>query len=454
MPRLDQINVDARVLLFTLSVSCLTALLFGLAPALQATNPNLNEMLKEGGKGATKGVRSRQLRHLLVVSEVALALMLLIGAGLLLKSFNRLLSIDLGFRPDGLMTMKLQLPASKYPEGNQRRAFYRQLFERLESAPGVESAGAITSIFLSKTPNSSFFNIEGRPVMRPSERVEVPIDAISPNYFQVIGAPIVRGRAFTEQDAENAPAAVIINETLARRFFADEDPIGKRVYYGNAPDQQQNPARTIVGVVGDTRRTGFESGVRPETYLPIAQAVPARVTLVARTTAAAPLSIAASMRTEVLAVDRDQPVYDVKTMNQTVAEMIAERRLNTILLGIFAAVALILAAVGIYGVMSYTVTQRTHEIGIRVALGAQGRDVLRLVVGQGMLLALLGVGLGLLGAFAVTRVMASLLYGVSATDPLVFASVAVLLGLITLIACYIPARRATRVDPMTALRHE
>jgi putative ABC transport system permease protein len=457
MPRIDQIGLDARVLAFTISISCLTALLFGLAPALQASHPDLNETLKEGGgKGASKGVRSRQMRRVLVVAEVALALVLLVGAGLLLKSFSRLRDFNLGFRPEGLLTAKIQLPGLKYREDSQRRIFNRQLLERLSSTPGIESAGMITSVFLSKLPNSTNFSIEGRPDFLPGQRVEVPLDSISPNYFQVIGTPIIKGRAFNDQDTENAPRTVIINETMARRFWPGEDPLGKRIKYGGLDTpESESPWRTIVGVVADTRRTGFESEVRSETFLPMAQEPPGRTTLVVRAAANAdPAGLAASVRSAVQAIDPEQPVYDIKTMTQWVSEIIAQRRLNMILLGTFALVALLLAAVGIYGVMSYSVTQRTHEIGIRMALGAQSRDVLKMILGQGMALTLIGITIGLIAALALTRLMSSLLFNVSAFDPLTFIAVSVLLTLIALLACFIPARRAMKVDPMIALRYE
>src|ERR1051325_6389036 len=457
MPRIDQSGLDARVLAFTISISCLTALLFGLAPALQASHPDLNETLKEGGgKGASKGVRSRQMRRVLVVAEVALALVLLVGAGLLLKSFSRLRDFNLGFRPEGLLTAKIQLPGLKYREDSQRRIFNRQLLERLSSTPGIESAGMITSVFLSKLPNSTNFSIEGRPDFLPGQRVEVALDSISPNYFQVIGTPIIKGRAFNDQDTENAPRTVIINETMARRFWPGEDPLGKRIKYGGLETpESESPWRTMVGVGADTRRTGFESEVRSETFLPMAQEPPGRTTLVVRAAANAdPAGLAASVRSAVQAIDPEQPVYDIKTMTQWVSEIIAQRRLNMILLGTFALVALLLAAVGIYGVMSYSVTQRTHEIGIRMALGAQSRDVLKMILGQGMALTLIGITIGLIAALALTRLMSSLLFNVSAFAPLAFSAVSVLLTLIALLACFIPARRAMKVDPMIALRYE
>jgi predicted permease len=317
--------------------------------------------------------------------------------------------------------------------------------------PGVRSVGAISDIFLTDTPNSTGFTIEGRPVAVGAESIEVPLDSASPSYFRVMGIPLLSGREFDDRDVDGATPVAIINETFLRRFFPGEDPIGKRYVYGG-PDPQ-NPWITIVGVVGDMRRTGFDRPVRPETFLPEAQATANALTIVART-ANDPASFATALRNEVWAIDKDQSVYDIKTMHETLSEMRSQRRFNMLLFGIFAAVALTLAAVGIYGVISYSVTQRTHEIGIRMALGAEKTDVLALIVGQAMTLAGIGIAIGIAGSLMFTRLMAGLLSGVSATDPATFGVIAVLLAGVALLACFIPARRAAKVDPMVALRYE
>ena len=451
IPRLDQTGIDGRVLAFTLGISLITGLIFGIAPALQSSKSDPNESLKEGGRGSTGGVGGRRVRNLLVVSEIALSLILLIGAGLLIKSFMRLQQFEFGFNPDNLLTMRVQLPGSKYKDGKQVINFYQQLLERMEAVPGVQSVGAIASVFITDTPSSTNFSIEGRPVPVGVEAIEVPLDSISPSYFKVMGIPLLRGREFDNRDVEGAPLVVIINDTFARRFFPGEDPIGKRFVYGS-PDPR-SPWITIVGVVGDMRRTGFDRAVRPETFLPEAQNPDNALTIIART-AADPASFAGALRNEVWSIDKDQSVYDIKTMHQTLSEMMSQRRFNMLLLGLFAAVALTLAAVGIYGVISYSVTQRSHEIGIRIALGAQSGDVLKMVVGQGMLLTGIGVATGLIAAFALTQLMSSLLFGVSAADPVTFVLISLLLTGVALIACLVPARRATRVVPMVALRYE
>ncbi|HEX8186316.1 MAG TPA: ABC transporter permease, partial [Blastocatellia bacterium] len=395
-PRVDQIGVDARVLAFTLGVSLLTGILFGLVPAIQASKPDLNESLKEGGRGSTGGIHGSRVRSLIVVFEVAISLVLLICAGLMIRSFIRLQTFDMGFNPNNLLTMRIQLPGSKYREEPQVVNFYRQLFQRMESAPGVQAVGGISSIFLSDTPNSTTFTIEGRPPQTDAERIEVPVDAVTSNYFRVMGIPLLKGREFDSRDVAGSTPVVIINETFARRFFPGEDPIEKRFVYGNP--SPNNPWMTIVGVVADMRRTGFDREVRPETFLPQDQNPDSALTIVART-ASDPASFANTLRNEVWAVDKDQAVFDIKTIDQMLSQMTSQRRFTMLLLGILAGVALILAAVGIYGVISYSVTQRTHEIGIRLALGAKASDVLRLIVGQAAMLAFVGVGIGLVAAF-------------------------------------------------------
>jgi predicted permease len=452
IPRLDQIHIDGRVLAFTLTVSLVTGVLFGLVPALQASKPDLNESLKEGGRGSAGSRRGRRIRSLLVVSEIALSLVLLIGAGLLIKSFIHLQKFDLGFNPNNLLTLRVQLGGAKYRQDPPVVNFFQQAIERMQNVPGVEAVGGISSVFLSDTPNSTNFTIEGRPFPTGAESIEAPLDSATPDYFKAMGIPLIKGRFFDDHDRDGSLRVAIVNETFVKRFFEGEDPLGKRYCYGQ-PNGDKTQWWTIVGVVGDMRRTGFDKDVRPETFMPQNQSPEIALTIVART-AGDPASYAPALRDAVWSVDKDQPVFDIKTMDATLVEMTAQRRFNMLLLGIFAAVALILAAVGIYGVMSYSVTQRMHELGVRIALGASARDVLRLVIGYAMRLALVGVGMGLLAAFFLTHLMGSLLYGVSATDPATFLLISSLLTGVSLAASYVPARRAMNVDPMIALRYE
>jgi predicted permease len=451
IPRIGEVGLDARVVVFTLAVTLVTGVVFGLAPALQASKADLNETLKEGGRGSGEGHGHSRLRGALVVSEVALSLVLLVGAGLLAQSFKRLLDVQPGFDPANILTMDVIPRHSRYPQEAQRVQFFQDFLDRAKTVPGVKAVGLVDPLPLNGNFEAWDFDIEGRPPFAPGEQNNADRRIVNADYFQAMGIPVRRGRAFDERDRKDAPAAIIVNETFARRFFAGEDPLGKRLVFNDGPAMG---TREIVGVVGDVRHAGLDEPTSPEFYLPFTQVLTVRLTVVARTTSDDSSSVAASLRGIIRQTDKESPIYNVRTMNQLLSSSVAKRRFNMILLGGFACVALLLASLGIYGVISYTVTQRTHEIGIRVALGAQPRDVLRMVLRQGMTLALAGVGCGLVGALALTRVMSGLLFGVSASDPATFALVALLLAAVAFVSCLIPARRATRVDPMVALRYE
>jgi putative ABC transport system permease protein len=446
LPRVKEGALDARVLGFTILITVLTGIIFGLAPALQSSRPNLNETLKEGGRGTTGG--HHRVRHSLVITEVALALMLLIGAGLLIRSFYRLQQVAPGFNPKNALAVGVSLPTKKYTEPEKKSAFFAQLLEKISAQPGVVAVGATQSLPI----QGDFvlaFNIQGRAPDAPGQEPNTNYYAVSAGYFKAMGIPLLRGRLFTEQDNKDAPRVAVINETMAKKFFPGEDPIGKGINVTNGPER----FREIVGIVGDVKQYGLDQPTTMQTYEPYLQTPFSDMTLIVRTEGD-PTAVSASVRNQVLSIDKDQPVSRVRTLEQVVSESVSKQRFSMLLLGIFAVVALILAAVGLYGVMSYAVTQRTHEIGIRMALGAQQRDVLKLVVGQGMILALVGVGLGLIASFALTRVMATLLFGVSATDPLTFLIIPALLAAVALLASFVPARRAMKVDPMVALRYE
>jgi putative ABC transport system permease protein len=448
IPRIKEVQIDDWVLGFTLLVSVLTGMIFGLAPALEASRPNLNESLREGGRSATEGLHRNRIQSLLVVGEVALALMLLAGAGLMIQSFLRLQQVDPGFRTGRLLTLDLTLPDAKYSKEQQQADFFRQLLARIQTLPGVQSVGAATALPLTGNRENYGIGIEGRPPEPLEKMPTAEYRAISPDYFGTLGIPLLKGRTFTERDRKDSPPVAVINESLARRYFADEEPLGKRLLIGHGRSQPQ-----IVGVVGDVRHLGLDAEIQPEVYEPYLQVPWPSMTLAIRTSAD-PTSLAAAVRSEVLAIDTEQPLANVRTMDQILADSVAQPRFRTLLLGLFGAVALALAAVGIYGAISYSAAQRTHEIGIRMALGAQKRDVLKLVVRQGMLLTLTGVVIGLAGSFGLSRVLSSLLFGVTATDPATFVGVSSLLVGVALLASYLPARRATQVDPMVALRYE
>jgi putative ABC transport system permease protein len=438
-------SVDTSVLLFTFGVALLTAVIFGLVPALQATKPNLNEALKEGTRETT-GTGRGWTRSALVIAEIALALVLLIGGGLLVRSFARLSSVEPGFRADHLLTLEVFPPYSKYPDTTKRAAFYDELLRRVEALPGVETAGVVTFLPV-KGDLGEMTWITEQPAA-PKVIGAVP-RMISASYFRTMGIPLVAGRAFEATDIASAPGVAVINETMARAAWPGQNPVGKRMKMG----VETQPWLTIVGVVKDVR---FRLGMlpRPQAYVPYTQSPAFGPRDLVVRTQTDPLSLAAAVRQAVWAIDKDQPVANVSTMDQLLADSLDRPRFNTLLLAVFSVVALLLAAIGIYGVMSYTVTQSTRELGIRLALGAQARDVLKLVVGQGAMLALLGVAVGVLGAFALTRLLTTLLYEVTATDPLIFVGGSVLLIVVALLACYLPARRATKVDPLVALRCE
>jgi putative ABC transport system permease protein len=456
LPTTAEINLDGKVIAFTLLVSIVTGVIFGLAPALGAAKTDLHNTLKESGRGSTVGGRRAWLRSGLVVAEVALSLVLLIGAGLLVKSFLNILNTDPGFNPQNLLTMQLALNVKK-DEGGKVLNFFNDLNARIAGLPGVEAAAFSNGLPLSGASDTSFA-IVGRPKPDTDKQPQTMFYITSPEYLETMGIRLIKGRFFTAQDTQRSPRVAVIDETFARQQFPNEDPLGHYI----AGKGKDNPDAEIVGVVAHVKHFGLnaEERVQPQLYLPFNQApdselpyLAPRMNLVLRTTAD-PLTLTSAVRREVQSLNPNQPIYNVYTMEQTLDRSLAPQRFSTTLLLLFAAVALVLASVGIYGVISYSVTSRTHEIGIRMALGAQKSDVLRLVVGHGMALAALGVLVGLVGAFAVTRVMASQLYGVSATDPVVFVGIALLLAAVAFLATYIPARRATKVDPMIALRYE
>ena len=450
IPRAAEIGIDPAVLLFTLGVALLTGVVFGLAPALRASKSDLNESLKEGSRGSTEGFRGNRLRGLLVVFEVALSLVLLVGAGLLIRSFFELRAVRPGFDPQNLLTAGIGLPPNKYGDEASQAAFFKQVLERVAHLPGVKSVGGIEPLPMSGNNWSTAVTVDGRPAPPPGQRQRTQTRVVSPDYFRAMGIPLLRGRFITEQDTAESPKVVVVSESFARQVFPGEEAVGKRVKPTLAP----NFMAEIVGVVGDVKHGALDEAVTPELYASYRQAPQPFLALVVRAEPAVTAGLTNSVREAVLQVDPNQPLYNVKTMEELLSDSVARRRFNMALLAVFAGIALALAAVGVFGVMSYSVTRRTHEIGIRVALGAQRRDVVRLIVGQGMALVGAGVALGLACALALSRLIAGLLYGVSASDPVIYSAVALTLAAVALAACYLPARRATRVDPMIALRHE
>ncbi len=451
-PRLNEIQIDWRVLGFTLAASMLTGILFGLVPALQVSRSDVQDAIRETARGASGSRRQSRFRQALIVVEVALSVVLLAGAGLLFRSFMRLQSVNTGFVSQQVLTARLTPSGTNYVNDADYVRFYNGVLEKVSAIPGVEDAGLINTLPLYKGPTSAF-RVEGRPVTTPDKWPSVNYRDVSPNYFRAMGIPVLQGRAYTDRDNQNAPLVVIVNQQLAREIFPDENAVGKRITFGGTNPDGQPRWFEIVGVVANVRSMELREEPTAELYFSIQQDLWPAMSLVVRSSVE-PSSLSASVRQAVNEVDRSVPVADVKTMDHIVSESITQPRFNLFLLGLFSAVAMILSAAGIYGVTAYTVTQRTRELGIRIALGAQVRDVLQMILGQGM--AVIGVGLvaGLAAAFVLMRLLRSLLFGVGENDPLTFVAITAVLVLVALIACYIPARRATKVDPLVALRSE
>jgi putative ABC transport system permease protein len=455
VPQIFTVGLDRTVLAFTLVVSVLTGLVFGIVPALRTAKIDIRETLNEGSRGSTSGPGQHRIRGTLVATEIALATLLLAGSGLLLRSVSRLQDITPGFLPDHLLVADVPLSQNTYAKPVQRYEFFDRLVERAKALPGVNSAGAATFLPVSGGGSIIHFNIQGRPPKTPHDFTAAGYRAVTPNYLETLKVPLLQGRLFTAADNDKAPAVVVINATMARNFFHSENPLGKRMQLGATPEQEV-PWMEIVGVVGDVL-PGLGLDPQSEMYLPYRQAdalLPVFQLSVVLRTAGEPKTQASALRSALAEMDPNQPLVNVRTMEDNMSATVAQPRFRTWLIGIFAGLALTLAAVGIYGVMSYSVTQRTNEIGIRVTLGAQPSDVFRGVIGEGLRFVLVGVGIGLAAGLILTRLLQSFLYGISASDPLTFSAVAILLLLVALAASFFPARRATRVDPIVALRYE
>ncbi len=452
IPRIENIGIDPTVLAFTLGISVFTGILFGLAPAFRVSNSERMEALKEGGAYSSSGFdlfRRNKTRSLLAMAEVALAVVLLIGGGLLINSFTNLADVDPGYDPENVLTFDVSLPQARYPDTPQRRAFYDQLLERTEMMAGVASAGTVNILPLTQNNMRIAFMIPGEGDSQ--QRAAADVRVVSSGYFDAMGIPIVEGRAFTDQDREGQQAVLLVNQTFADRYSPDESPVNREFRTGPAGSQ------LVVGVVGDVRHQGLDSDVEPEVYFSFLQAAQMfgnlPLTFTVRT-AGDPMALVPEIRRNVLDLDSSLTVDNIRSMEDRLYGSIAEPRFYAVLLGVFAAIALILASVGIYGVLAYSVSQRTREIGIRMALGAEKANVLRLILGQGLVLTMIGIVAGLVGAFAVTRYLESMLFGLTALDPTTFVAVTVTLTLTAAAACYLPARRATKVDPIVALRYE
>ena len=452
IPRFGDDRIDFTVLCFAAVVSILASVMFGLVPAFQFLRPNLHELLKEGGRGtAGDSDRRHGFRRALVVAEVSLAVMLVIGAGLLIRSFSQLVQVDPGFRADRILTFELDLSQTRYPHWSRVMNGYSTILERVRELPGVRSAAIAYDLPL-EANWETVFRIAGRPEPRPGDSPGATLRLVSPDYLRTTGIELVRGRAFVERDDAEHPGVAIINSSLARRYFLDEDPMGQILQHHNTAEDLPSSFE-IVGIVKDVKFRGLDASVEPALYLPARQFIVGDMGVLVRT-AADPLALLPSVRAEVAAVDPNLPIFRVGTLEAFFDNSVAQPRFNMLLLSLFGLAALVLAAIGIYGLLSHTVAERTHEIGVRMALGARAKDVLRLFVGQGLRLTAIGLVLGMVGAVALARVMESLLFGVSSTDPATFVGVVATLAAVAGLASYLPARRATQVDPMVALRHD
>lgn len=446
IPRADEISIDTTVFAFTLALSLLTGIVFGAAPALYASRANINEVLKEGGRSSTSGDRHR-LRRVLVIAEVSLSVVLLLGAGLFIKGFWQLVNVDPGFATEKLLTVELSLTADRYAAMHSRTAFYERLLDRVATSPGVQSAAIVNHPPFSGRRGIGAFQIEGKPAPTGMENTPLAdFRVVSPGYFEMLRIPIVEGRTFADSDGSWTQRVTIVNRAFAERYWPGENPIGMRL----RGDQEW---LTVVGIAGDIRQSGLDEEAAPHVYAPYQQGALLRTGLIVRTTTD-PATLVPAIQKAVNAIDPDLPIYNVRTMDESIAMSVSDRRVNLVLLSVFAITALLLAAAGIYGVVSYSVTQRVQEIGIRMALGAQRQDIVRLIVGEGMLPVALGLAVGIAGALVLTRVLGSLLAGISTNDPTMFVVISVVLGIVALLACSVPALRATRIDPMVAVRLE
>ncbi|HEV2828458.1 MAG TPA: ABC transporter permease [Pyrinomonadaceae bacterium] len=449
LPFLKSLRIDTSILLFSFGLSVLTGVIFGLAPALQSSRPDLNEVLKEGGRN-TAGGAGHRLRSALVVAEIAMAVVLLVGAGLMMKSLLQLLQANIGFNPQNVLTMTVVLPPGKYGDANRQVNFFDQLNERVQTLPGVSGAGTVDKLPL-QGGNTTRFNIEGDPIPPPGQEIEANSRVVNESYFQTLGVPLIAGRMFDERDKADAPGVVIIGKSGADKIFAGRNPVGRRIAYTAG----QSTPDLIVGVVGDVKIGGLDDAIRPVVYYPYRQNPTLATNLVVRTNAD-PAALAGAIRSEIRTLEPDVALFNVSPMEQLISDSPAAfmRRFPALLMSIFAGVALLLASIGIYGVVSYSVSQQTHHIGVRMALGARTSDILKMVLRQGLTLAIAGMAVGLVAALALTRLLRSLLFEVQTTDPTTFAVVLSTLFVVALLACYLPARRATKVDPLVALRYE